>query len=138
MSDTEKNKKYILTSDCINLPDGTRVHRIRATKSFGIGSKQVLSGQLGGYILKEANLSHDGSCRVKDNAIVCDSAKVLGEALISGPVTIRGQISVHSDVVVDPSAPDHLTIASKESLKVHTNSWSERVEQSRNERSVSK
>ena len=51
------------------------LHRIRATVAFGI----VEVGDLGGWIEKEENLSHEGKAWVWGNAEVCGDAKVLSE-----------------------------------------------------------
>lgn len=51
--------------------------RIKALRDFG----NVKKGDIGGYIEKEANLSHDGDCWVYDNAQVCGDALVYGNAM---------------------------------------------------------
>ncbi len=48
------------------------LHRIRATVAFGI----VEVGDLGGWIEKEENLSHEGKAWVWGNAKVCGDAEV--------------------------------------------------------------
>ncbi|RGT76045.1 hypothetical protein DWX07_10245, partial [Agathobacter rectalis] len=66
-------KKYEFTGETkeIKLLFRTAVlHRIRATVSFGF----VKIGDLGGWIEKEENLSHEGK------AWVCGDAKVWGNA----------------------------------------------------------
>lgn len=50
-------KKYELTNETITLKNGVVLHRIRALKSFGV---VVTKGDLGGWIEKEDNLSHNG------------------------------------------------------------------------------
>lgn len=42
----------------------------------------IKSGEIGGYIEKEANLSQDGNAWVCGNAEVCGNAKVCGEAIL--------------------------------------------------------
>ena len=56
------------------------LHRIRATVAFGI----VEVGDLGGWIEKEENLSHEGKAWVCGNAEVCGNAKVWGNAEVWG------------------------------------------------------
>ena len=63
-------KKYRLTDETMMLPDGTRLHRIMALRDFG----DVQAGDLGGFVEKEANLSHKGGARV------CGDAEVSGDA----------------------------------------------------------
>lgn len=67
-------KKYRLTDETMMLPDGTRLHRIMALRDFG----DVQAGDLGGFVEKEANLSHKGGARVYGGAEVCDDARVYG------------------------------------------------------------
>ena len=75
-----ENKKYeLLTDDTIEL-FGRTLYRIRAKIDFG----SVKKGQLGGYIEKVENLSHDGIAWVSDNAKVCDEACVSDDAWVSG------------------------------------------------------
>jgi hypothetical protein len=56
------------------------LHRIRATVAFGI----VEVGDLGGWIEKEENLSHEGKAWVCGDAKVCGNAEVCGDAEVWG------------------------------------------------------
>ena len=87
-------KKYEFTDDTI-LVDGALLRRIKALKNF----RYVNAGDLGGYIEKEENLSHDGDAWVSDNAKVygdawvCDNARVYGNATVYGDAdyaTVKG------------------------------------------------
>lgn len=74
-------KKYV---DLIN-QTGTshlriQLNRIRALRSFG----DVKSGDIGGWIQWEANLSHEGMCWVYDDACVLGKARVIGDAKVCG------------------------------------------------------
>lgn len=62
------------------------LHRIRATVAFGI----VEVGDLGGWIEKEENLSHEGK------AWVCGNAKVWGNAKVCGNAEVWGNAKVFS------------------------------------------
>ena len=62
------------------------LHRIRATVAFGI----VEVGDLGGWIEKEENLSHEGK------AWVCGDAKVWGNAKVCGDAKVWGNAKVFS------------------------------------------
>lgn len=68
-------KKYEFTGEVKNI-GGKILHRIRAVRD--ILEHNVKAGDLGGWIEKEANLSHDGS------AWVSDEARVYGEAQVAG------------------------------------------------------
>ena len=83
-------KKYELTDDIITKPNGDVLHRIKAVRDFG----NVKIGDVGGYIEKEENLSHDG------NARVCDDAQVFGNALVSGNAQVFGNACVCGDAQV--------------------------------------
>lgn len=70
-------KKYELTNECIQ--HGTRkLYRIKAIKAFG----NIKAGELGGFIEKEDNLSHEGDAWVYSNAVVFGDARVSGYAEI--------------------------------------------------------
>ena len=64
-------KKYELTTNT-KMRFGRKLFQIKALVSFG----DVTAGDLGGYIEKEENLSHDGDAWVYGNA------RVYGDALI--------------------------------------------------------
>ena len=71
------------------------LHRIRATVAFGI----VEVGDLGGWIEKEENLSHEGKAWVWGNAKVCGDAKVWGNAKVfsASHVLVIGAIGSRND-----------------------------------------
>ena len=58
--------KYELTDD-IRVLGFAALHRIRALRSFG----NVKAGDVGGWVEREANLSHDGDCWVRGGTWVC-------------------------------------------------------------------
>lgn len=76
-------KKFELTTDA-KMFFGRKLFRIKALVSFG----NVKSGDLGGYVEKESNLSHDGDAWVYGNAKVCGNAKVYGNAEVCGDAEI--------------------------------------------------
>ena len=67
------------------------LHRIRATVSFGL----VEVGELGGWIEKEENLSHEGKAWVWGDAKVCGDAKVFSAShvLVIGPIGSRNDFT---------------------------------------------
>ena len=71
------------------------LHRIRATVAFGI----VEVGDLGGWIEKEENLSHEGKAWVWGNAEVWGNAKVWGDAEVfsASHVLVIGAIGSRND-----------------------------------------
>ena len=103
------DKKYeMLKDDTIEV--GIRIlHRIKALKDFN----DVRKGDLGGYIEKETNLSHDGNCWVSgnawvsDNACVSDNAKVFGDTQVYGDACVSNNAQVFGNACVSNNA--HIT-----------------------------
>ena len=92
-------KKYELTEEAKQINLGYRVvtlHRIRATKSF----VSVEIGDLGGYVEKEENLSHEGMAWIYGDAEVCGNASVFGNASVSGNASVYGDARVSGNAIV--------------------------------------
>ena len=90
------NRKYeFVEGDTINI-DGAALNRIRAVKDF----HGVNKGDLGGYIEKEENLSHEGDCWVGDRAKVYGDSRVYEDALVCGEAKVRGEAQVYGDAKV--------------------------------------
>ena len=101
------NKKYKFTGETIQ-HEGITLHRIQALRTFG----NVKEGDLGGWIEKESNLSHEGDCWVGDDALVygdalvCEdarvyeSAQVFHRACVYGKVRVYGHARVYGDAKV--------------------------------------
>ena len=68
--------KYELIDD----PNRPGFKRVRALRDFG----DVTSGELGGWIESESNLSQDGDAWVYGAARVSGDARVYGDAQVSG------------------------------------------------------
>ena len=86
-------KKYEFTGETkqIELEDRiVTLHRIRAIKDFG----DVKAGDLGGWIEKEENLSHESKAWVGGNAYVG------GEAYVGGNAWVGDSARVHDNVYV--------------------------------------
>ena len=109
-----KKHKYELTNETITIDNGKTLYRIRALidiKAFG-----VKIGDLGGYIEKEYNLSHDcnawvsdnamvyGDARIYDNTIVYSDARVYGYARIYGNAAISGNAMIYGNSWVSDNA----------------------------------
>lgn len=72
-------KKFELTNETKEVC-GRKLHRIKALIDF----RNVKAGELGGFVEKEENLSHDGNAWVYDNARVYGNARVCGNAEVRG------------------------------------------------------
>lgn len=73
-------KKYELTSN-FKMYSDKKIFQIRALVNLENGVKV---GELGGWIEKEGNLSHNGNAWVSGNAWVTDKAWVTGKAHVAG------------------------------------------------------
>ena len=86
-------KKYEFTGETKRVELWNRtatLHRIKATVEFGF----VKVGELGGWIEKEENLSHEGKAWVCGDAEVCGNAKVCGDAKVWGNANVCGNAEV--------------------------------------------
>ena len=86
-------KKYEFTGETKRVELWNRtatLHRIKATVEFGF----VKVGELGGWIEKEENLSHEGKAWVWGNAKVCGDAEVCGDAKVCGDANVCGDAKV--------------------------------------------
>ena len=98
-------KKYELTDDSITFM-GRKLFRIRAIRSFN----DVAAGDLGGYIEKEENLSHDNdawisdNARISGNARISDKARIYGDARISGNACIFGNTCSYDNISISDNA----------------------------------
>ena len=76
-------KKYELTNETLEY-QGHVLHRIKALRNF----LKVKVGDLGGWVEKEDNLSHEGTCWVYDDAMVFGDAGVFGDAMVFGKARV--------------------------------------------------
>lgn len=101
-----KEKKYILTEETIN-HEGITLHRIKAIRDFG----NVKTGDLGGWLEEESNLSHEGDCWIADNAKVFAGASVCCNAYISGNAEICNYASIGNNAkICDDAKVSHAAI----------------------------
>ena len=90
-------KKFELTAESKINWFGRTLYRIKACIDFTTTSgDEVKAGELGGYVEKEQNLSHDGKAWVWGNAKVYGDAKVWGNAKVCGDAKVYGDASIFS------------------------------------------
>ena len=101
-------KKFELTAEFVTNVFGKKLFRIKALVAFG----DVEKGELGGFIEKEDNLSHDdnawvfgdawvyGNARVSGDARVCGNARVFDNARVFGDAQVFGDARVFGDAQV--------------------------------------
>ena len=100
------NKKYeLLRNDYIEY-EGRTLYRIKALRDFG----NVKAGELGGYIEKEDNLSHEHNCWVYKHAKVFGNAKVYDNAIIDNKHII-GSVSMSFKDIFQYQCKNRMLIA---------------------------
>ena len=90
------DKKYELIKDDFITIDNRKLYRIKALRDFG----DVRAGDIGGYIEKEYNLSHEGNAWIYENAMVYGDAKVCVDARVYEDQLIYGEAMLYGDVDV--------------------------------------
>ena len=88
-------KKFELTSTT-KIWFGKTLYQIKALISFG----DVEAGELGGYVEKDGNLSHDGNAWVYGNAQIFGNARVYGNACVFDDARVCGNAWVYDDARV--------------------------------------
>ena len=81
MTDQPTKKYEFVEGDTIR-HGGRILRRIRAIRDFGDGDFFVREGDLGGFIEKEKNLSHENDCWVYNDGKIFGNAKVYGHARV--------------------------------------------------------
>jgi len=115
-------KKYEFVVDDTAKEHHTTVTRIRALVDIDTLMGVVKAGTLGGFIEHEANLSHEGTCWVAnnarvldkafvqqeayvgDNAIVTCSSEITGKAHISDNARVCGQSKIRGNATIGDNA----------------------------------
>ena len=90
------DRKYEFTG----VKNNNGLKQIRAVKFFG----NIISGQIGGWIQSEYNLSHDGDSWVDGDAQVEGNAQVYGNAQVFGKARVTGNAQVFGKARVTDNA----------------------------------
>ena len=96
------NKKYEILMEEKNTIrwKGHTLHRIKALRDFG----DVRKGELGGFIEKEYNLSHEGNCWIYNNAKAMDNSRLYDNSAMYDYSEISGNSEMHdSSMMYDSS-----------------------------------
>lgn len=109
-------KKYkLLKNDTIKVA-GKTLYRIKALRSFNtIDNMYVNTGDLGGYVESEDNLSQEGICWIFDNSIVMDRCTVSDVSVV-----LNNSKLVYDTHLLDCSKVDHSTLISKLNIRSST------------------
>ena len=94
------DKKYEILKDQAITMNGSTIYRIKALKNFG----DVKAGDMGGFIEKEENLSHDGPCWIYDDAMVYHNAKVRDNVIVRGYAHVYNESQVLHNAIVEDHA----------------------------------
>lgn len=87
--------KYKLTNNTKTV-FGVKLYQIEALKCFG----PIKSGQLGGWVQSESNLSHDGDAWVYGDACVYENARIYENAWVYGDSRVYGNACVYGNARV--------------------------------------
>lgn len=93
------NNKYEFTGEEKQVY-GRTLKRIRAKISFG----NVIQGEIGGWIEKEENLSHNGNAWVSGNAWVWGNARLSDNAWVSDNAMVYGNAWLYGNARVSDDA----------------------------------
>ena len=95
-----RGDKYVIDyNQYLDLEGAPRLYRIRALK--GIPVFGVEAGNYGGWVEGPESLSQEGTCWIKDCAMVYDGATVKGFALVSGYAKVMGKSSVDGHSIIN-------------------------------------
>ena len=93
-------KKYELLKERYIEHEGRTLYRIRALKDFG----NIKTGDIGGYIQSEDNLSHKKNCWVYDDAKVYDNACIYDNAKVFRCAEVYNYAKIRDDAEVNGNA----------------------------------
>ena len=92
-------KKYEITNKSIEF-EGKTLYRIKALHDFN----DVKTGDLGGFVESEDNLSHHGDCWIYGNTKVLDDAYVDGNARVLGNAVVSHSSRITENAVICKNA----------------------------------
>lgn len=93
-------RKYELTKETKTY-FGQTVYRIKSLRTFIDAKGNVVNaGDLGGWVRSEINLSHEGNCWIRDNAIATTYAIVDGNALLEKESQAYGTANISDESIV--------------------------------------
>lgn len=97
------DKKYEILKDQAITMNGSTIYRIKALRNFG----DVEVGDMGGFVEKEENLSHEGPCWIYDDAMVYHNAKIRDNAIVRGYAHVYNESQVLHNAIVEGHARVH-------------------------------
>lgn len=106
----QKKRKYELIEK-----NDKGLYRIKSLKDFGI----VKTGEIGGFVENESNLSQEGNCWIYDDAIIRDNAKVLENAEVFN----NSEIGEYAVIKGNTTVQDNVKILGNAIIKDNVNIW---------------
>lgn len=99
--ENNKIRKYeLVKSDKITLKDRD-IYRVSSLINFTtVDGEKIHSGDLGGYIQSEHNLSHEGNAWAAGNSMVLGDAHVYGNALVRDFAVVDESAKVYGNVII--------------------------------------
>lgn len=93
-------RKYELTKETKTY-FGQTVYRIKSLRTFIDKEGNIVNaGDLGGFVRSELNLSHEGRCWVRDDAVVADYAVVDKNALLMKDCLVHNTANISDNSVI--------------------------------------
>ena len=90
-------KKYELIKESKTIFEGIEIYRIRALKDFS----DVRTGDIGGWVCSEDNLSQYGNCWIFDNAKCLDDARVYNNAKMYDNAIMYDDAIMYDNAILD-------------------------------------
>ena len=112
-------KKFELTAEFVTNDFGKKLFRIKSLVDFG----DVKKDELGGFVEKEENLSHDGNAWVSGDAKVSGNAWVYGNAKVSGNARVYDNAWVYGNAWVSGDARVYGDAKVSGNARVYDNAW---------------
>ncbi len=92
--------KYEIQKQEHQLPDGRKVHRIKALRDFG----NVKAGTIGGFVEADDNLSHSGNCWISGDAMALGRSRITRDAQLRDRARLEDRACITGRSVVRDDA----------------------------------
>lgn len=87
-------RKYEL----VNQHDGVNLHQIRAL--IDIPRFGIKTGDLGGWVADEKNLSQEGDCWIQLGSVVLGEARVTAHGLVKSGIRVSGDVLITGYAII--------------------------------------
>ena len=122
-------KKYKLITNDYQIINGYKVYRIIALTDIYVHKKdeyiKIKKNTLGGFLMSENNLSHEGGCWIHNNSIVMHDAVISGETQVDGFSIIGRGVSITDGIIINTSIHNNCILGGN--LRIENSSLSNGV-----------